>query len=150
VFRDELANLYPDDPDARRLRDQSHLLADFLLHHVPGWSPPRLARKALMQGHCHHKSVLGFVNDEPLLGKLGLDARPLDAGCCGMAGAFGYEADHYDVSVACGERALLPAVRAAAEDTLIVADGFSCREQISQQTQREARGSSECCKHVPE
>jgi hypothetical protein len=69
---------------------------------------------------------------------VGLDATLLDSGCCGMAGGFGFESDHYDVSVACGERKMLPAVREAAPDTLVIADGFSCREQIRQGTPRRA------------
>jgi len=138
VFRDELPNLFPDDPDARRLKNQSFMLGDFLLHHVKDWKPPRLERKALVQGHCHHKAVLDFKQDVPLLRKMGLDTDVLDAGCCGMAGAFGYEREHYAVSVACSERALSPAIRRAPDDALIVADGFSCRGQIEQQTSRRA------------
>jgi Fe-S oxidoreductase len=138
VFRDELMNLFPDDPDARRLHDQVVMLGDFLAHQAPGWEAPRLERKALVQGHCHHKAVVGFERDAELFEKLGLDAEVLDSGCCGMAGAFGYERDHYAVSVACAERVVAPAVRTAGEDVLLVADGFSCREQIRQQTGREA------------
>src|SRR5256885_9665856 len=73
-----------------------------------------------------------------VLKKMGVDFAMPETGCCGMAGAFGFEKDHYDVSVACGERALLPAVRRAAKDTLIITDGFSCREQIRQMTDRQA------------
>ena len=91
-----------------------------------------------MHGHCHHKSVLGFKTEEDLLKKTGVDLQVLESGCCGMAGAFGYEEEHYDVSIACGERVLLPAVRDASPNTLILADGFSCREQIQQQTKRHA------------
>jgi Fe-S oxidoreductase len=76
--------------------------------------------------------------EESLLRRLGLDLEVLDAGCCGMAGSFGFEKDHYDISVRIGERALLPAVRRANTDTLIIADGFSCREQISQLAGRQA------------
>jgi Fe-S oxidoreductase len=83
--------------------------------------------------------VLGFGDEKAVLDTLGLEYRVLDSGCCGMAGAFGFErGEHYDVSIACGERVLLPAVRAAPADTLIVANGFSCREQIAQTTDREA------------
>ena len=99
---------------------------------------PQLKRKALIQGHCHHKSVLRFDAENSVLKKLGLDAQVLNSGCCGMAGSFGFESDKYDVSIAIGERRLLPAVRQAADSTVIVADGFSCREQISQQTERQA------------
>ena len=99
---------------------------------------PQLKRKALVQGHCHHKSVLRFDAEHSVLKKLGLDAQVLSSGCCGMAGSFGFENDKYDVSIAVGERGLLPAVRKAEDSTIVVADGFSCREQISQQTDREA------------
>jgi Fe-S oxidoreductase len=82
--------------------------------------------------------VIGFERDQQLLNTLELDCHVLDSGCCGMAGGFGYERDHYAVSIACGERVLLPAVRAAGEDALLIADGFSCREQIVQRTGRTA------------
>ena len=136
VFRDELCNLFPDDPDAERLAAQSFGLAEFLARE--DYEPPALlAREALVHGHCHQKALFGMAPDERLLGALGLDYELLDSGCCGMAGAFGFEREHYDVSRACGERVLLPAVRDAPPDTLIVADGFSCREQVRQETGRE-------------
>ncbi|MGH2487413.1 MAG: FAD-linked oxidase C-terminal domain-containing protein, partial [Ktedonobacterales bacterium] len=138
VFRDELRNLFPNDQDAQRLAKQSFLLSEFLVHHAPGYEPPTLNRAAVVHGHCHHKSVLGFGDEETLLKKMGLDYHTLDSGCCGMAGAFGFEREHYDVSVACGERALLPAVREAPKDAIILTDGFSCREQIAQTTGRTA------------
>ena len=138
VFRDELGNLFPHDEDARRLKGQVYLLSEFLAREAPDFAPPQLQRKALVHGHCHHKAVLGMGAEETMLRKLGLDVNILDAGCCGMAGAFGFEREHYDVSIQCGERALLPAVRSADKDTLIVADGFSCREQIDQTTDRRA------------
>jgi FAD/FMN-containing dehydrogenase/Fe-S oxidoreductase len=138
VFRDELVNMLPDDDDAKRLHDQTFLLTEFLTNAAPDFSPPALARKAIVHGHCHQKSVLDFNCEETVLKKLGLDYTVLDSGCCGMAGAFGFEKAHYDVSIACGERVLLPAVRGAAADALIVTNGFSCREQISQTTDRRA------------
>jgi Fe-S oxidoreductase len=138
VFRDELPNLFPHDQDARRLSRQAFLLSEFLIHKVQGYQPPRLPRKAVVHGHCHHKAIMGMTDEETVLARLGLDVTVLDAGCCGMAGSFGFEKDHYDVSIKCGERVLLPAVRAAARDTLIIADGFSCREQIAQTTDRHA------------
>ena len=136
VFRDELTNMLPDDDDAQRLHDQTFLLTEFLANTAPTFSPPALRRKAVVHGHCHQKSVLDFNCEETLLKKLDLDYMVLDSGCCGMAGAFGFEKAHYDVSIACGERVLLPAVRSAASDALIVTNGFSCREQISQTTDR--------------
>ncbi|MFL6314214.1 MAG: FAD-binding and (Fe-S)-binding domain-containing protein [Terriglobales bacterium] len=138
VFRDELPNLFPDDPLAQKLKEQTLLLSEFLEQKVGNRQLPQLKRKALVQGHCHHKSVLRFDAEHSVLKKLGLDAQVLDSGCCGMAGSFGFESDKYDISVAIGERRLLPTVRKAEDSTLIVADGFSCREQISQQTDREA------------
>jgi FAD/FMN-containing dehydrogenase/Fe-S oxidoreductase len=137
VFRDELVNLFPHDQDAARLSKQSYLLSEFL--EKEGYDPPRLRRKAVVHGHCHHKAIMKMDAEEKTLRKMGLDFNVLDSGCCGMAGAFGFEqGDHYDVSMKCGERVLLPAVRRAAKDALIIADGFSCREQIAQTTGRRA------------
>jgi Fe-S oxidoreductase len=138
VFRDELKNLFPKDQDADRLAKQTYLLSEFLEKYAPEFRPGKLDRKAVVQRHCHHQAVMGFDADERWLERLGLDAEVLDSGCCGMAGAFGFEADHYDVSVACGERVVLPRVREAADDVLVVADGFSCREQIRQGTGKRA------------
>jgi hypothetical protein len=76
--------------------------------------------------------------EKAVLEKMGLDYELLEAGCCGMAGSFGYEKDKYEVSIACGERALLPQVRKAGLSTLVIADGFSCKEQIQQQSDRHA------------
>ncbi|MDI1480279.1 FAD-binding and (Fe-S)-binding domain-containing protein [Polyangium sp. y55x31] len=134
VFRDELVSLFPHDEDARRLSAQTFLLSELLADE--GYAPPRLERKALVHGHCHQKSVLRFDAAVSLLKNTGIDCEVLDSGCCGMAGSFGFEADHYDVSRAIGERALLPAVRKAEEDTLVVTDGFSCRQQIEHFTGR--------------
>jgi Fe-S oxidoreductase len=136
VFRDELLQLFPEDPRARRLSALTHTLAE-LLESSP-FKPPRLAERAVVHGHCHHKAVMGMEADRALLSRIGLDFEILDSGCCGMAGAFGFDKDHYEVSIACGERVLLPAVRAAAPGTLVIADGFSCREQIVQTTGRRA------------
>jgi FAD/FMN-containing dehydrogenase/Fe-S oxidoreductase len=136
VFRDELANLFPGHEDARRLREATMTLSEFIVHEKI--DVPKLARKALVQAHCHHSAVLRFNDEETVLQAMGLDVEHPDSGCCGMAGAFGFEKDKYEVSMRIGERVLLPKVRAAARDTLIVADGFSCREQITQSTNREA------------
>jgi Fe-S oxidoreductase len=138
AFRDELPNLFPDDEDARRLADQTMTLAEFLCEVAEDWRPPRLERKAIVHGHCHHEAVMGFDRERELLERLGLDVEVLDSGCCGMAGSFGFEADHYEISVAVGERRLLPAVRDAPEETLIVADGFSCKTQVAELTGRRA------------
>ena len=138
VFRDELINLFPNDENAKRLSRQAFLLSEFLEQKAPDYQPPRLQRRAIVHGHCHHKAVMGLQADESVLSKMGLDYEVLDSGCCGMAGAFGFEREHYEVSMAAGERVLLPAVRNAPKDALIITDGFSCREQIAQATDREA------------
>ena len=138
VFRDELRNLFPDDPRAARLRRQTFLLSEILEHHAPGYAPPRLAGTVLLHGHCHHKALMKMADEESLLRKMGVALESIDAGCCGMAGPFGFVADTFAVSQAIGERALLPAVRRAPPETLIVSDGFSCREQIEQATGRRA------------
>jgi Fe-S oxidoreductase len=123
---------------AARLAAQTFTLAEFLMQHAPDWAAPTLSQQAISQPHCHQHAVLGFTADEALLARLGVDNRTLDAGCCGLAGNFGFERGHYEVSKAVGELALLPAVRAASPDTLVLADGFSCRTQIMQETGRQA------------
>jgi Fe-S oxidoreductase len=138
AFRDELVNLYPMDEDAKRLSNNTFFLSEFLIKKVPEFRPPRLARKAIVQKHCHHDHVMGYKEENNLLQALGLDFEVLDSGCCGMAGSFGFEAEHYDVSCAVGERMLLPAVREASPETLVIADGFSCREQVADLTGRGA------------
>ena len=137
VFRDELINLFPANENAKRLNKLVFTLAEFLLKKAPGFKIPELKEKAILHGHCHHKAVMKMDCDNELLKKMKLDYQMLDSGCCGMAGYFGYESGkHYEVGKAAGERVLLPAVRKAAADTLIIADGFSCREQIEQGTNR--------------
>jgi Fe-S oxidoreductase len=137
VFRDELVNFFPNDEDARRLRGQTYILSEFL--EKEGYEPPKLERKAVVHGHCHHKAIMGMSDEQKVLEKLGLDYELLDSGCCGMAGSWGYEkGEHYDVSMKAGERVLLPAVRSAGKDALIVTDGFSCRSQIKEATDRRA------------
>ena len=138
VFRDELRNLFPQDERARLLAEQTFMLSEFLEKCAPGFQLPRLERKAIIHGHCHHKSIIKMTTEEAVLRKMGLDYQCPAPGCCGMAGSFGFEADKYEVSVAVGELELLPAVRKASPDTLIIANGFSCREQIAQCTDRQA------------
>jgi Fe-S oxidoreductase len=138
VFRDELTNLFPFDEDAKRLSRQAFLLSEFLNKKGKDYRLPQLKRKAIVHGHCHHKAVMKMNDEEAVLSKLGLDFQVLDSGCCGMAGSFGFEREHYDVSRDVGELVLLPAVRQAPKDTLIVANGFSCQEQIEQTTDRKA------------
>ena len=136
VFKDELINLLPNNQDAQRLTQQTFVLAEFLNQHAPNFEIPKIHRKALAHGHCHQKALSKMTAEEKLLRRMGLELDVLDSGCCGMAGAFGFEADHYDTSLKVGELVLLPAVRGAAKDTLLIADGFSCREQIRQTTDR--------------
>jgi Fe-S oxidoreductase len=138
VFRDELRNLFPQDAGAKRLANQMFLLSEFLEQKATHYQPPKLQKKAIVHGHCHHKAIMKMKDEEAVLSKLGLDFHVPDSGCCGMAGAFGFEKDHYDISIKAGERILLPAVRKADEGTFIIADGFSCREQIEQTTTRKA------------
>jgi Fe-S oxidoreductase len=138
VFRDELINLLYGDEDAKRLSCQTFILSEFLHDRVKDYKPPELKRKALVHGHCHHKSELRFEAEIDLLKRAGVDCQVPDSGCCGMAGSFGYEADHYGVGLKCGERVLLPAVRNLPEDELVITDGFSCREMILQETDRRA------------
>ncbi|HEY7117050.1 MAG TPA: hypothetical protein VH475_10710, partial [Tepidisphaeraceae bacterium] len=148
VFKDELTNILNENEDAKRLQEQVFTLSDFLDRHAPpGYRVPKLHRKALLHGHCHQKS-LDRLNDKrygelfcekDLLKKMGIAFEAPTDGCCGMAGAFGFEkGDHYAVAMACGERSLLPHVRQTSDDDLVIADGFSCREQISQATGRHA------------
>ncbi len=133
VFRDELPDLLHGDRDAARLCKQTVTLAEFLEQCAPEWSPGVLEAGALLHGHCHQRAVMGLDAECSVLRRTGTHLEVLDAGCCGLAGSFGFEAgEKYDVSVKAAERKLLPAVRAAAPDTLVVADGFSCRTQLQQ------------------
>jgi len=140
VFKDELVNLFPEDSLAEKLSKQTFLLSEFLVNNrlTPARSEKTRGIKAIVQPHCHHQSIFGFEPEKKLLEQLGLEVQIPEPGCCGMAGAFGFEKDHAGISKQIGERALLPAVRRAPLETLIVADGFSCREQISQATGRQA------------
>jgi FAD/FMN-containing dehydrogenase/Fe-S oxidoreductase len=138
VFRDEMGDLLPDLASAQRLRQNIFTFPEFLESKASHYPLPTLRRKAIVQGHCHQKSVMRMKHEESLMRKMELDYRLLDSGCCGMAGAFGYEKEKYSVSIACGERILLPEVRKADPSTLIIADGFSCQGQIQQATGRKA------------
>jgi FAD/FMN-containing dehydrogenase/Fe-S oxidoreductase len=142
VFRDEMPNLLAGDPDAERLALQAKTLSELLLA-TPNWQPPQLSRKALVQTHCHHKAVLNAEAEEKLLRAMGLDIEKPPVGCCGHAGSFGFEAEHHPVSMQIGELVLLPAVRKAPADQLIISDGFSCRHQIRHGTGRWAMHPAE-------
>jgi len=140
VFKDELQELFPNDPRARRLKDQVWLLADFLAEKAPNVAAGALqGKRVLIHGHCHHKAVFGGpANEIALLRSAGATVESIQAGCCGMAGPFGFERDKYAVSTTIANDGLLPAVQSAGPDTLIVADGFSCREQIAQLGRKQA------------
>jgi FAD/FMN-containing dehydrogenase/Fe-S oxidoreductase len=131
VFRADAVELLSGDPDVKRLAHRFATLAEALLHHAPEeWRPDGPARRAIVQKHCHHHAIMGFATDETAMRRAGITPEVLDSGCCGLAGNFGFEAGHYEVSMACAEQALFPAVREADPDTVVVADGFSCRTQI--------------------
>jgi FAD/FMN-containing dehydrogenase/Fe-S oxidoreductase len=132
AFRDELPNLFPGDPQASALSKQTRFLSEFLKDR--GIAPPSdgLDGTVLAQFHCHHHAVLDKQAEIELLESLPVHAEILQAGCCGMAGAFGFEADKYEVSRTIAERGILPVIRKADAHTAILANGFSCREQIEQ------------------
>jgi Fe-S oxidoreductase len=132
VFRADAHDLFPEDRDVERLTAQTRTLGELMLERAPDWRPPRIDRSAIVQMHCHQHAILDEHADVEVLKRAGVDAEVLDSGCCGLAGNFGFEAGHYDVSMACAEDGLLPAVRSASEDTLMIADGFSCRTQVEQ------------------
>ena len=135
LFRTDLTELLPDDPRARRLADATRTFAETL----EGWAPPApVGKDALVQMHCHQHAGLGFGPDRELMARAGIAAEVPDSGCCGLAGNFGFEKGHYEVSKACGERVILPAVRSTPSESLVLADGFSCRTQIEQGTGRHA------------
>ncbi|HEX3489150.1 MAG TPA: FAD-binding and (Fe-S)-binding domain-containing protein [Streptosporangiaceae bacterium] len=130
VFRSDAAELFPDDQDVRRLRDQVVTLAELLGEHTPGWEPPTAAKQVLAQVHCHQHAVMGWDADASLLARAGATAEALESGCCGLAGNFGFQRGHGQISRDCAEQVLLPRLRDAPRETVILADGFSCRTQI--------------------
>jgi FAD/FMN-containing dehydrogenase/Fe-S oxidoreductase len=130
VFRGDAPELFPENRDVRKLHKQTVTLAELLTRHSPGYTPPAVSGRALAQVHCHQHAVLGWDADAELLRRAGVDAEHLDSGCCGLAGNFGFERGHLEVSKACAERVLLPRLRDTGQDTVVLADGFSCRTQI--------------------
>ena len=143
VFRDELPNLLPHDPRAAKLRDQTFLLSEFLVKHAPHYQPPQLTNeKIIVHGHCHHRSTMGMHDEIALLRLTGAHVQLLDSGCCGMAGPFGFEKEKFALSQKLGERVLLPAVRSNT-NAIIISDGFSCCEQITQNTNAQPRHLAE-------
>ncbi|MFF8613789.1 FAD-binding and (Fe-S)-binding domain-containing protein [Streptomyces sp. NPDC015350] len=131
TLRTDLPELLPDDPRAAELAASVRTLAQYLEEYAPDWRPPRLDRPVAGQTHCHQHAVLGDAAERRLRERAGLTGE-LSGGCCGLAGNFGFERGHWDVSVACAEETLLPSVRAAAPGTAFLADGFSCRTQLDQ------------------
>ena len=130
VLRSDITELLPADPRARQVRAATRTLAELLAGDA-GWAPPDLGDvRAVAQPHCHHHAVMGWHADSALLARTGAEVTTV-GGCCGLAGNFGVERGHYDVSRAVAETALLPAVRAA-EGAVVLADGFSCRTQLDQ------------------
>jgi FAD/FMN-containing dehydrogenase/Fe-S oxidoreductase len=137
VLRSDLVELLPGDPRAGRVQAATTTLAE-LLRGTEGWAPPRLdGVHGVAQPHCHHHAILGWDADAALLAHAGANIHAV-GGCCGLAGNFGVERGHYDVSAAVAETALLPAVRAASDDAVVLADGFSCRTQLEHLAGRRA------------
>ncbi|MFF2899936.1 FAD-binding and (Fe-S)-binding domain-containing protein [Streptomyces sp. NPDC057966] len=131
TLRTDLPELLPDDPRSAELASSVRTLAQYLEEYAPDWQPPRLDRPVTGQTHCHQHAVLGDAAERRLRERAGLTGE-LSGGCCGLAGNFGFERGHWDVSVACAEETLLPSVRVAEPGTETLADGFSCRTQLEQ------------------
>ncbi|MEV7914857.1 FAD-binding and (Fe-S)-binding domain-containing protein [Streptomyces fimicarius] len=142
TLRTDLPELLPDDPRAAELAASVRTFAQYLEEYAPDWTPPRLDRPAAGQTHCHQHAVLGDAAERRLRDRLGLTGE-LSGGCCGLAGNFGFEKGHWEVSTACAEEQLLPAVREAGPGTELLADGFSCRTQLDQLAGRRARHLAE-------
>jgi len=131
TFRDELPSLCSSDPRAKAIASGVFMFDEFLAREAPDFAPPELRRKTIVQGHCHQKAIAGIGGEAALLARgAGAHLEVLDAGCCGMAGAFGYDREHFEVSKQIGARVLIPAIEKAPADAIVVADGFSCRSQI--------------------
>lgn len=130
VFKDELLKQLPNEPAAKKLSEQTYLFSDFLAKVDFQW--PKLDADVVVHGHCHQKSLFGMEGETALLDELGTRWKLLDTGCCGMAGSFGFNKDHYDLSMKVAEGKLLPLLRNAPADAIVVTNGFSCREQIEQ------------------
>ncbi len=136
VFRDDALSLFPEDLDGQRLAKLALLLSEFIEHE--NIEVPKLSGRVIFHGHCHQKAVLNAEAARNILKSMGLDFEEPQKTCCGMAGSFGFEKTHYDVSMKIAEEGLFPAIRQASTDTYIVADGFSCRTQIKEGTGRQA------------
>ncbi|MFD5468551.1 FAD-binding and (Fe-S)-binding domain-containing protein [Kitasatospora sp. NPDC127059] len=130
TLREDLPRLL--GADGRPLSERTRTFAEFIDEYAPDAPLPRVRLEAVTQTHCHQHAVLGSAADRRVEARLGLHNRVLDSGCCGLAGNFGFEQGHFEVSEAIAERVLLPELRAADPDTVVLADGFSCRTQIAQ------------------
>ncbi|MFJ8671225.1 FAD-binding and (Fe-S)-binding domain-containing protein [Streptomyces sp. NPDC093589] len=142
TLRTDLPELLPDDPRAAQLAASVRTFAEVLEERAPDWQPPRVDRPVVGQTHCHQHAVLGDAADRRLRERAGMTGQ-LSGGCCGLAGNFGFEEGHYDVSVACAEEQLLPSVRSSSADAEVLADGFSCRTQLAQLGDRPGRHLAE-------
>ncbi|MYV44033.1 FAD-binding protein [Streptomyces sp. SID1328] len=142
ALRADLPELLPGDPRAPRLAAAVRTFAETLRQHAPHWTPPALDRPVTGQTHCHQHAVLGDTADRDLRTSAGLTG-PLTGGCCGLAGNFGFERNHFDISRTCAEDQLLPALRSAPGNAAVLADGYSCRTQIEQLTGIRARHLAE-------
>jgi len=136
VFKEELVKLLPHDDDAQRLAKQAFHFPDFFAHF--DIEPPKLDGRALAWGHCHHKATGGMEGELGLLRAMGLEVETVQAGCCGLAGSWGFEEGHHELSMKIAEEGLLPKVRGAESQTVVVADGFSCKTQIEEGSGRKA------------
>ncbi|WP_046565473.1 FAD-binding and (Fe-S)-binding domain-containing protein [Paraburkholderia fungorum] len=136
VFKDEMLKLFPDDPRAKRLAASVRLFGDFLVEQ--DFVPPQFNAQVLVHAHCHQKALFGTHGERVLFERMGIRFTVLDSGCCGLAGSFGFHPDHIDIADHAGEAVLFPAVRQNSEETIVLTNGFSCREQIRHGTGREA------------
>ena len=150
TFRDELPNMMPFDEDAKRLSDNTLSLGEFLTEVAEDYEPPKLDRKVIVHGHCQGKATVGMTGEQNLMKKLGADYEMPDTGCCGLAGSFGFEDEHYDISMQIGEHKFYPTMRGADKDTILVADGFSCKTQLEQGSDRRALHISQVIKMAKE
>ena len=146
TLREEHLQLLPHDPRAQAVAEQAKLVEELLVEAIDDGAltldpaSPVSGRPIVFHGHCHQKALAGTAATVALLQRIpGAEVTELDAGCCGMAGSFGFEAEHYELSMQIGESRLFPALRAAAAGALVAATGVSCRQQIGHGTGRQAR-----------
>ncbi|MEV4644287.1 FAD-binding and (Fe-S)-binding domain-containing protein [Saccharopolyspora sp. NPDC049357] len=150
TLRTDLPSLLADHPSAKRLATITKTFAETIRDLAPDWTPPELPVTTLRQTHCHQHAVMGDQADSLLLNRMGVDDTKLNSGCCGLAGNFGFEKEHYEISAAAGERVLLPAVREAGETARVLADGFSCHTQIKQGAWRDTQHLAELVREAQE